>query len=127
MDDQRAGRGGHQWSIGPQALRQILSSGSYHVYPGHRTDSGKFTIGRRRNWLYSQRLFPEADMLQDALRDVIEAAIAKIRAGNRRRRLGSLGNPKTAGGLPTRSTLVQLSRRPAEIGDMLTWSEPPSC
>ena len=76
LDDKREGRrSGHQWSLGPSELEDILSNRRFHVYPGNRSNSGTFTIGPRRNWLYSRRLFPEADMLDGALQDVIKAAI----------------------------------------------------
>lgn len=76
LDDRRAGRGGHQWTIPPAEARRILRSGAYSVNPSYRARTGRFNIGARRNWLYSKALFPEPDYLHGTLKDLLAAAAA---------------------------------------------------
>jgi hypothetical protein len=76
LDDERSGRGGHQWTIAPAEARRILQSGAYSVNPSYRARTGRFNIGSRRNWLYSKALFPEPDYLHGTLKELLSAAAA---------------------------------------------------
>lgn len=73
--DQREGRGGHQWTLGPDQLRTILETGDYRVDPNYRAATGKFSVGPRRGWLYSKKLFPEPEYLHGGLAHIIEKAL----------------------------------------------------
>lgn len=77
LDDNREGRGGHQWTIAPTEAQRILESGAYSVNPSYRVRTGRFNIGAKRNWLYSKALFPEPDYLHGTLKDLLAAA-AKV-------------------------------------------------
>jgi hypothetical protein len=64
IDERRPGKtGGHQWTIGIQAVKEILSNGDYSVNPGYKLSTGVFSIGSHRNWLYSKKLYPEPESL----------------------------------------------------------------
>jgi len=74
LEDKRAGRGGHQWTIGPGEAARILKTRDYSVNPTYRASSGLFAIGRRKNWLYLKKLFPEPEYLHGTLTDLLEQA-----------------------------------------------------
>jgi hypothetical protein len=80
LDDQREGRGGHQWTISPRQAKGILEVGNFSVNPGYRSQTGRFNVGSRRNWLYSKALFPEPDILRGTLKVLLEAAAQKTPA-----------------------------------------------
>jgi hypothetical protein len=44
------------------------------VNPTYRASSGLFAIGRRKNWLYLKKLFPEPEYLHGTLTDLLEQA-----------------------------------------------------
>jgi hypothetical protein len=72
IDDDRAGKGGHQWTLSRTIVKEILLSNSYHVNSGYKVNSGTFTLGPRKNWLYTKSLFPEAEYLHGVLRQLLE-------------------------------------------------------
>jgi hypothetical protein len=75
LDDRRPGkRGGHQWTITKVQARAILLDRDYRVYPGYSLRSGLFSIGARRNWLYSKKLYPEASLLEMDLQRLLGKA-----------------------------------------------------
>ncbi|SDB53687.1 hypothetical protein SAMN02927930_02110 [Pseudidiomarina indica] len=74
IDDTRAGKGGPQWVLSKTEAKAILESGAYHVNPGYKVRTGTFTIGPRRNWLYTKSLFPEPDYLETILKKLLENA-----------------------------------------------------
>jgi len=71
IKDTRAGKGGPQWTISKIQAKEILSSNTYHVNPGAKVKTGTFTIGSRRNWLYSKTLFPEPDYLHGVIKQLL--------------------------------------------------------
>lgn len=75
LEDVRPNRGGHQWTLGSEELSRILKTGDVAVNPGYRARTGLFSIGPRRNWLYSKQLFPEPEYLHGALTDLIKRAV----------------------------------------------------
>jgi hypothetical protein len=75
IDDSREGKGGPQWTLTKTQITEILNSNSYHVNPGYKVKTGVFTIGPRRNWLYSKVLFPEPDYLHGVLKQLLTNAI----------------------------------------------------
>ncbi|KAF7766379.1 hypothetical protein PUND_a2196 [Pseudoalteromonas undina] len=42
--------------------------------PGYKARTGTFTIGPRRNWLYTKSLFPEPDYLETVVKKLLENA-----------------------------------------------------
>ncbi|MEP2990105.1 MAG: hypothetical protein ABJN65_14080 [Parasphingorhabdus sp.] len=68
------GTDNRQWRISPSEARRILESDSIAVNPGPRNKSGRFTVGPRRNWLYSKKLFPEAGYLKGTLEYLLKKA-----------------------------------------------------
>jgi len=70
--DAREGRGGHQWTITPTETRNILTRANFHINPGFKVNTGTFTIGKRRNWLYSKRLYPEPEYLHGVIKQLLE-------------------------------------------------------
>ena len=74
IDDTRAGKGGHQWTLSKTKAKEILLSNSYYVNAGYKVNTGTFTLGPRRNWLYTKSLFPEADYLHGVLKQLLENA-----------------------------------------------------
>jgi hypothetical protein len=53
---------GLQWILTKGEAKEILSKGKYWVHPGCSLNSGVFSIGLRRNWLYSKQI-PEPNLL----------------------------------------------------------------
>jgi hypothetical protein len=75
LDDRRPGkRGGLQWTLTRSQAKEILSKCDYRVYPGYSLRSGLFSIGARRNWLYSKKLYPEPSLLELELQRLLEKA-----------------------------------------------------
>ncbi len=75
LEDSRPGkRSGHQWTITKEQAKEILSSRDFRVYPGYKLYSGVFSIGPRKNWLYSKKLFPEPSLLELELERLLKNA-----------------------------------------------------
>jgi len=74
IEDTREGKGGPQWTLSKIQAKEILGSGLFHVNPGYKVKTGTFTLGPRRNWLYSKVLFPEPDYLHGVLKQLLEKA-----------------------------------------------------
>ncbi len=74
IDDARPGKGGPQWVLSKTEAKAILDSEAYHVNPGYKARTGTFTIGPRRNWLYTKSLFPEPDYLETVVKKLLENA-----------------------------------------------------
>lgn len=74
IDDKREGKGGQQWVLTKTQAAEILNSNTFHVNPGYKVKTGVFTLGPRRNWLYSKVLFPEPDYLHGILKQLLSNA-----------------------------------------------------
>ena len=75
LEDRRPGkRGGHQWTLSKRQVKEILSSHDFRVYPSYKLYSGVFSIGPRKNWLYSKKLFPEPSLLELELERLLKKA-----------------------------------------------------
>jgi hypothetical protein len=75
LDDKRPGkRSGRQWTLTKDQAREILSKRGYRVYPGYRLRTGVFSIGPRRNWLYSKKFYPEPSLLELEIEKLLENA-----------------------------------------------------
>lgn len=74
IDDSRSGKGGRQWTFSKSQTRAILDSHAYSVNPGYKVNTGTFSLGPRKNWLYTKALFPEPDYLMSVLKELLENA-----------------------------------------------------
>ena len=74
LEDDRPDKGGHQWTLSTSQTREILATNDYSVNPGFKARSGTFSLGLRRNWLYSKALYPEPDYLHGTLQDLLTRA-----------------------------------------------------
>lgn len=74
MYDDRPSKAGHQWTISKSQAAQILRENQVTVTPNYTTHSGLFTVGERRDWLYSMKLFPEPKMLEETLKQLLSDA-----------------------------------------------------
>ena len=77
LDDRRPGkRSGHQWTLTKQQVKEILSTRDFRIYPGYKLRTGVFSIGQRKNWLYSKKLYPEPTLLELELQRLLEKVTA---------------------------------------------------
>ncbi len=74
IDDTREGKGGPQWTLTKTQAAEILNTNTFHINPGYKVKTGTFTLGPRRNWLYSKVLFPEPDYLHGVLKQLLSNA-----------------------------------------------------
>lgn len=75
LEDSRPGkRSGHQWTLTKEQAKEILSCHDYRIYPTYKLYSGVFSIGPRKNWLYSKKLFPEPNLLELEIERLLENA-----------------------------------------------------
>ena len=72
LEDSRPDHGGHQWTISKEEARQILKTSNFFINPGYKANTGIFSIGTRRNWLYSKKLFPEPEYLHGTIKDLLK-------------------------------------------------------
>ncbi len=72
LDDSRPNKGGHQWTLSKTQIQEILKNSDYSVSPGAKARTGLFSIGQRKNWLYSKALFPEPEYLHGTLTEVFK-------------------------------------------------------
>jgi len=72
LNDIRPNRGGHQWTISKTDIQRILKTKQYSVEPGYKARTGLFSIGPKKNWLYSKILFPEPEYLHGSLTDLMD-------------------------------------------------------
>lgn len=74
LKDLKTGESRHQWTLSPTQCAQVLANGTYAVNPGYKSRTGTFSVGPRRNWLYSKKLFPEPEYLNGVLKQLLQAA-----------------------------------------------------
>jgi hypothetical protein len=79
LDNARSGRGGLKWTMNGEEIRTILDTRAVLVNPGFNANAGSFSIGRRRNWLYSKELFPDPEYLRGALFELLRTALSDQR------------------------------------------------
>ncbi len=75
LNDTRPNKGGHQWTLSKASVQHILATSNFFVNPGYKPRSGTFSIGQRRNWLYSKKLFPEPQYLRSAIKDLLKNTV----------------------------------------------------
>jgi hypothetical protein len=61
-----------QWEINKEQAEQILNNNEISVYPSYRPNTGTFTVGQKKNWLYSKKLFPNPDYLREELKNLLQ-------------------------------------------------------
>jgi hypothetical protein len=71
IKDDRPNKGGPQWTLSRTQAKEILNSGTFHINPGYKVKTGTFTLGPRRNWLYTKSLFPEPEYLHGILKQLL--------------------------------------------------------
>lgn len=77
IDDRREGqKGGHKWTLSPQEVKEILSSGNIYVNSGYKIRTGLISIGNHTNWLYSKKLFPEPSGLHHKVIELLKSTSA---------------------------------------------------
>ena len=65
LDDKRSGKSsGLQWILTKAQAKEILSTHDYRPYSSYKLYTGLFSIGPRKNWLYSKKLYPEPGLLE---------------------------------------------------------------
>ena len=74
LADKSSDKGERQWFLSKEQIKKILAANDYSVSPGIKARSGTFSVGPRRNWLYSKSLFPEPDYLHGMLGDLLKRA-----------------------------------------------------
>lgn len=73
LADNRQGKGGHQWTLSAEQASDILRRDDVHVNPNYKESTGLFTLGARRDWLYSKKLFPKPVELKNELKTLLRS------------------------------------------------------
>ena len=76
LEDLKTGDSRKQWTLSPTQVNDVLTNGTYSVNPGYKSRTGTFSIGPRRNWLYSKKLFPEPEYLHGVIKQLLQSASA---------------------------------------------------
>jgi hypothetical protein len=74
LDNRRPGRRSRRWTLTRTQAKEILSKHDYGVNSRYKPRSGLFSIGFRKGWLYSKRLFPEPSLLEREIQRLLEKA-----------------------------------------------------
>lgn len=79
LDDLRPGRSGRKWRLAPDQVKDIIEKPESQIVitPDYREYTGLVTIGPRKNWLYSRRLFETPDELRKEIVLIGEAVFGK--------------------------------------------------
>ena len=63
--DTRPGRGGVQWKFPREVCKKILDENAVHANPSYKHQTGRVTIGPKKNWLYSKSLYWDPTVLEN--------------------------------------------------------------
>ena len=74
INDDRDNKGGPQWTIPKTEIANILAHNMFSVNPGAKVKTGTFSVGRKKNWLYTKAYFPEPEYLHGVLQQLLENA-----------------------------------------------------
>lgn len=66
IHDVRSGRGGHQWTLEKEQAEPINVTA-----PASAAKAGRISIGPRKGWLYSHKLWPEPKRLELAIENLV--------------------------------------------------------
>lgn len=79
LEDSRPNKNsGKMWVLSKEQAREILTNRDFRVYPGYKINSGTFSIGPRRNWLYSKKIYPEPISLEQKIEKLLLSATNAI-------------------------------------------------
>lgn len=70
--DKKTNKEEKQWTIDQPSAYEIVNTSNIYVNPNYKPNTGTFTIGTKRNWLYSKRLYPEPDYLKGELTSLLK-------------------------------------------------------
>ena len=73
-DGRRTKRQNPQWRLSAADCANILTKGDYSVHSGYKVGTGRFSIGQRKNWLYSKRLFGGEEQLRQTIAQLLTRA-----------------------------------------------------
>ena len=73
-DGRRTKRQNPQWRLSAADCANILTKGDYSVHSGYKVRTGRFSIGQRKNWLYSKRLFGGEEQLRQTIAQLLTRA-----------------------------------------------------
>ena len=76
IDDTRAGKGGPQWILSRTELKTIIDTETFSVNPGYKVNTGTFSIGPKKNWLYTKSLYPQPEYLLGVIKQLLNNAIS---------------------------------------------------
>lgn len=71
LEDPNLKNSGIQWTINPDEANEILKSNQIDVTTGYKANTGTFSIGKRKNWLYTKKLFGSELMLYESLKNMV--------------------------------------------------------
>ena len=71
-EDVRANEAGHQWTIGKQQAKEILEKDQISINPNYTERSGTYSLGPRKSWLYSKKLFPDPVYFKSLLKELLK-------------------------------------------------------
>ena len=71
LEDPNLDNSGIQWSIEPDEANEILQNNQIVVHAGYKPNTGTFNIGRRKNWLYSKKLFGSELAFLESLKNMV--------------------------------------------------------
>lgn len=74
--DKRIDKSKLQWTLANSEIERVLAEDDFVVIAGYKVRSGLFSLGRRRNWLYSKKLFPEPAYLHGELHELLKLAVS---------------------------------------------------
>ena len=71
LEDPNLKNSGIQWTINPDEANEILKNNQIDVNAGYKPNTGTFDIGRRKNWLYSKKLFGSELAFLESLKNMV--------------------------------------------------------
>lgn len=76
-DGREKGNRNPKWRFDPKECQNFLSGEDFLVDSGYKVKTGRFSIGPRRNWLYSKELFGDERLFSMAIKNLLTEAAAK--------------------------------------------------
>lgn len=64
-----------QWVIEKIEAVAIIKASNISINPNYKPNTGTFSIGQKRNWLYSKKFYPDPDYLKGELLTLIKKII----------------------------------------------------
>ena len=76
MEDTNPAKTGHQWTISKTDAKKIVQNTQVRLNPNHTARSGTYSLGARKNWLYSKKLFPDPVYFEALLIELLKEVSA---------------------------------------------------